>query len=288
MTRAAVFGSGVVVGALLAIMWVYRRNRIPPTPLPEHVQDRHSMTSYFAAQKHHLEQAVRFEPFAELFSSLHELYRVSLDCVPTDNFFGQFVLMAHQGFLAAAGLIGQAQPDDAAPITRRTIEMVRVAAAIKEDRTNAEKWVAFETRHRRWLARQKGDKPPRLEIVLKVEHPIVNQLMDQYGILSDAGVHFTPEYFATLDWRTEPGLRKLNYFTGNQQTIEREILLLTGTHLLILGVLNDSVEGAFSRDERWRALTVALREKGLKYGARYQSAYGVAAPEIQSPRAPEA
>ncbi len=288
MINAAVFGLGVVVGALLVVMWGRRQGRIPPTPMPKQVRDPQSMQAYFAAQKSHLEQAVRFEPFAELFSSLHELYRLSVDLVPTDDFFGQFVLMAHQGFLAAASLIGQAQPDDAAPITRRTIEMVRVAAAIKEDKTNAEKWVAFEVRHKRWLARQKGDKPPKLEVSLKVKHTIVNQLMGQYGILSDAGVHFTPEYFATLDWRTEPGRRKLNYFTGSQQTIEREVLLLTGTHLQILSVLDDCVEGAFSRDERWRALTEALREKGRKYGERYRRAYGVAAPEIEPPKAPEA
>ena len=69
MTWAAVFGSGVVAGAVLALIWVYRRNRVPLTPLPQPVQNPQSMTSYFVAQKSNLEQAVRFETFAKTLPS---------------------------------------------------------------------------------------------------------------------------------------------------------------------------------------------------------------------------
>ena len=143
--------------------------------------------NYFRAQKGHLDQALRFEPFATLFPIVHNLYARGISLVPTDNVFGQFVLMGHKEFLAAASLIGQAQPDEAAPITRRAIEMIQVAQAVKHDPENTNKWLAFEERMARWRARRQGEKPKGIHINLSVgHHPIVEELMKIYGILSDS------------------------------------------------------------------------------------------------------
>ena len=118
---------------------------------------------YFEAQKRNLTNNLRFEPIANLFPGVHELYNISIQGMPPDKspLFGQFLLICHKSFLAAASLIGQAQPDDAAPITRRAIEVIRVAAAIKEDSSKFEEWVAFEKRSKRWQDREEDRTPDR-------------------------------------------------------------------------------------------------------------------------------
>ena len=110
------------------------------------------LQDYFKAQKNNLERACRFELFDVLFTLIDQLYSKSVALVPTNTspVFGQFLLFWHKSFLAAASLIGQAQPDDASPITRRAIEAARVAVAIKDDPKIAEKWIAF---HQRMMAR---------------------------------------------------------------------------------------------------------------------------------------
>lgn len=232
-----------------------------------------SLVKYCETQKKNLGEALRFEPFAVLISAMHNLYEVSVGLILNDNFFGQFVLMEHSVFLGAASLIGQAQPYEAMPITRRAIEMARVAAALKEDPKNAEEWVAFKQRHERWQARQRGEKPKRLNINLKVSHPTVNELMEDYGILSDSAVHFTPEHFASLGWEGRPGMLYLNYFIGDQRTMEREIILLVGTHAKILKVLNDCLDGAFSANGEWTALMAELEQKAKPYVAKFQQGH---------------
>ncbi len=204
-----------------------------------------------------------------LISAMHRQYELSIALVPEDNFYGQFALMGHSGFLAAASLIGQAQPYEAMPITRRAIEMVRVAAAVKENPDNSKEWMAFKQRHERWLARQTDEKPKPLKINLKVDHPIVNELMTGYGILSDAAVHFTPEYFASLSWQKRPGMLFLDYFIGDQRTIEREIILLVGTHAKILTILDDCLDSGFSKNGEWVRFMAALEEKGKLYAAKF-------------------
>lgn len=105
---------------------------------------------YFAAQKRNLCNTLEFPPFAVLLPIVHDLYVMTARLVPTDNQFAPFVLIGDKEFLAAASLIGQAQPDEAAPITRRAIEMARAVAAFKKDSENIKKWTAFPERIARW------------------------------------------------------------------------------------------------------------------------------------------
>lgn len=86
---------------------------------------------------------------------MHELYKASSDATPSNipDIFGKFLLICHKSYLAAATLIGQAQPDDAAPITRRAIEVVKLADAIKTSPDFALKWTDYEKRLARWQAR---------------------------------------------------------------------------------------------------------------------------------------
>ena len=82
------------------------------------------------------------------------------------------------------------------------------------------------------------------------------------GILSDADVHFTPEFFHQLYWdKSEDGLY-LNYFTRDQKALEQEIVFTSGTYLQILKVIDWCLDGAFSSNPDWLGLAGTLKEKG--------------------------
>lgn len=234
------------------------------------------IVDYFKAQRENLKRMLRFEPFAVFFPIVDALYRRSIKLMPKDKspVFGQFLLICHKSFLTAASLVGQAQPDDSIPVTRRAIEAVRWSAAFKENPANAHKWVAFEERMKRWKDRREGKKPKPLRISLEVKHPLVKELMETWGILSDAAVHFTPEYFDSLDWKKDEDAIFLNYFVRDQHIIEREIILLAAIHAKILRVLDWCLDGTFGKDEDWRRLMAAGHEKGKPYVAKFEHAEG--------------
>ena len=203
-----------------------------------------AINEYFDGQKENLRRSLNWRPFAEVFPLVDKLYVDAIGLMPSDRspVFGQFLLICHKSFLAAAALIGQAQPDDAAPITRRAIEVARFAAVVKTNPDKAKEWVAFDERMQRWADRQEGKKPKSLWINLgEVDpeiKPVIDDLMQTLGILSDAAVHFTPEYFVELSWEKREDSMYLNYFTKEQRVLEREIVQTSGTHLLILEVID--------------------------------------------------
>ena len=147
-------------------------------------------------------------------------------------------------------------------LTRRAIEVVRVAAAIKDDPSFAEEWVAFEKRMQRWKDRDAGKTPKSFHFPIPVKHPLVTELMVTWGIISDSDVHFTPESFASLRWEKRDDKLLLQYFTGEQRTIETAIVTLLGAHVMMIRILDDCLEGALSRNDEWRAIIKELYEKG--------------------------
>jgi len=209
---------------------------------------------YIEAQRTNLESALKFELFGAACPLMDKLYELSVAAVPKDKspVFGQFLLVCHKSFLAAATLIGQAQPDDAGPITRRAIEVVRLAAAMKADPKVAEEWVAYEKRMQRWEARNEGETPKSLHIPIPADHPVVKELMGVWGIISDGDVHFTPEYFHSLPWETRDDQMFLHYFTGEQRVVESAIIQLLGAHMMMLRVLDDCLDGPLSANSDWR------------------------------------
>lgn len=226
------------------------------------------MKEYFGAQKENLQRALSWEPFAEIFPLVDKLYVDALKLIVPDHSprFAQFLLIGHKSFLAAASLIGQRQPDDAGPITRRAIEAARIAAVIKTNPDKIEAWLAYTERMQRWADRQEGVKPKPLRINLGEVHPEIkpqiDDLMQTYGILSDADSHFTPEYLFNLGWEKRGEKLFLNYFTKEQRTLEREIISTVGTHLLILEVIDWCLDGAFRSDPDWLGLVHTIKKKG--------------------------
>ena len=219
---------------------------------------------YIEAQRKNLDSALKYELFAVTCPIMDRLYEVSVSAVPKDKspVFGQFLLICHKSFLAAATLIGQAQPDDAGPITRRAIEVVRLAAAVKNDPAIAEEWVAYEKRMERWKARDEGEKPKFLHVPIQANHPLVKQLMETWGIISDAEVHFTPEYFHSLRWEIRDDRIFLGYFSGEQRMIDSAIIQPLGSHIMMLKILDYCLDGAFSGSKEWRRIHDELYAKG--------------------------
>lgn len=238
-----------------------------------------SIADYIRAQRSNLRSFQKLPHFSTLVSVVDKLYTHAITLIPenTPPRYGRFLLLCHKSFLSAVTLIGQAQPDDAAPITRRVIEIAKVCLASKINKENAAKWMAYEKRQARWKARQAGTKPPYLppiQLDLPVNHPILKDLEVQLGILSDAYVHFTPEYFASQNWRdeqeTDPPRVRLVYFISDQRTIERELILLTGIHAKILQLLDECLDGAFRANGDWQGLMATLYKEGKKLGEKFE------------------
>jgi len=230
-----------------------------------------SLDDFLTNDQYNLEQVRTTLPhFRDLMPAVHTLYSRSLVLVPTgiEPIFGQSLLLVHKAFLCAAATIGRRHPDDAAPITRRAIETVSLAVAAKADSANLSRWQDYERRRARWAARRVGDKPPRLDS--KVKYPAtLDRLRSYLGILSDAYVHFTPEFAAGHEWRRnkrgEQVFAELPYITLDANRIAAELLLVGSLHLQMIGLFNRECFGrAFDRDEEWvmlgKAAAARLKE----------------------------
>jgi hypothetical protein len=171
--------------------------------------------------------------------------------------------------MSAATLILRALPDDAAAVTRRALEAARIAQAIKHDGTNLRRWIAFEKRMARWKRRNEGEIPKTLHLglIYPPGNRICEQLGRQEGILSDAAVHFTPEFFEQQAWHTadtpNPTVH-LNYFIDDPRLIEQGLLSLAAHHFLCLQAFDECYAGAFSRDASWIGAVQVIREAGRR------------------------
>jgi hypothetical protein len=239
-----------------------------------------SIEEYIEAQRANLKSISHLPEFSILVRLVDKIYRHSTEIIPQDSppRFGRFLLLGHKFFLSSAMLIAQAQPDDAAPITRRAVEMARVCFASKFNEENLAKWQSYEKRQARWDARLEGDKPPNLPPIkydLPVEHPILDELNRSLGILSDSYVHFTPEYFASLNWKdkieSKPQAVYLSYFIAEQRVIEREFILLTDSHTKIISLIDECLDFALSNKVSWKNLMITLHQEGKKLAVKFKS-----------------
>lgn len=243
-----------------------------------------ALHEYIDAQRKNLEAALKFELFGATCPRMDRLYELSIAAVPKDKspVFGQFLLICHKSFLAAATLIGQAQPDDAGPITRRAIEVVRLAAAIRADPAVAEEWGAYEKRMARWEARNEGETPKALHVRIPAEHPLVKQLMDVWGIISDADAHFTPEFFHSLRWEKRDDKMFLHYFSGEQRTIETAIIHLLGAHMMMLRIFDECLGGALAANDEWMRVRDEIFAVAKPYADKLERGSALGTPEAES------
>ncbi|MDT3779830.1 hypothetical protein PJI16_19920 [Nitrospira sp. MA-1] len=216
-----------------------------------------SIQDYIAAQRANISSISQLPHFSKLGDLTYRLYESAVSLVPRSfpRHFGLLLLICHRSFLSALTLIGQAQPDDAAPISRRAIEAARLALAVKTNPESAREWFAHEQRMERWQARYRGEKPkkpviPKLD--LPSGHLILAKLEEHLGILSDSSVHFTPEYYGSQHWIRNGTKYELLDFTPDQRAIECSLIILIGLHGSILRIFDECLDGPFFSDDQWK------------------------------------
>ncbi|MGH7386620.1 MAG: hypothetical protein ACREKG_15690 [Candidatus Rokuibacteriota bacterium] len=95
--------------------------------------------------------------------------------------------------------------------------------------------------------------------------PRLESLRRYVGTLSDAFVHYTPEFAAGHDWRTEMrgdgGCLELPYLTVDQRVIEEQLLLLGGIHVNALDLFDECFEHHFAKDAGWARTRVDVERR---------------------------
>ncbi len=243
------------------------------------------MDRFIEARRANLDGSRRNPYFKDLIGSINAAYKVAIRSVPSEGYpttFGRILLICHKSLLSAAMLILERQPEDSVAITRRAVEAAKTALAIKLDGENAERWTAFQERHERWLARQKGEKPKHFKVQLKAVRgdPLIDTMDLFLGVLSDASVHFTPEFYDSLDWQWKTlgegkGEVHLNYFHTNDREIERQFITLGAVHGRILDAFDRCFDGRFRQDPVVLPAMQQLFVVGKRLNDQYQQKYGV-------------
>jgi len=238
---------------------------------------------YLRAEANNLEQIRRLPAFS-LVEQVGVLYERSAGILPPDTniVLRQLFVACHQALLSAAATIGRARPSDAIGVTRRAVETALTAAAIKHDPANLKRWLSTEERLSRWEERLKGKRAkrqPKGGIVYPTS-ALVESLARQKGILSDAGAHFTPEFYSTLRRHVlnpdapagELRQVRFDYFESSQREIERSLMALATVHLQIILLFDESCfEGAFSRAPAWTTLHQEIRTLGRALAGSFQA-----------------
>lgn len=237
--------------------------------MPESSSRPRDFDSYLEAQAHNLAELRRLPEFAfvERIMALYDR-SFALRARDPDVRALQLFIVCHGALLSAAATIGRALPGDTIALTRRAIEAASLAAAIKADPANYERWIDEATRLTRWEERNKGRRPKEQAGRDVVYPPSADKLRTHLGILSDAGVHLTPEFISTQRYRIEPiegtpgGYLRIIYFETEQRELERALMILASIHVEILEAFDGVFDGVFHRDAEW----MRQREEIVRFG----------------------
>jgi hypothetical protein len=234
--------------------------------------------SYLEAQAHNLAELRRLPEFAfvERVMALYDR-SFALRARDPDVRALQLFIVCHAGLLSAAATIGRALPGDTIALTRRAIEAASLAAAIKADPSNYERWLDEAKRLARWEERNRGRQPKEQAGRGVVYPPRVNTLRAHLGTLSDVGVHLTPEFISTQRYRIEPiegtpgGYLRIIYFETEQRELERALMLLATIHLEILEIFDGVFDGVFHRDAEWMGQREEIGRFGKPLAGRFKA-----------------
>jgi hypothetical protein len=241
-----------------------------------------SLDGYVDTQQKNFEAIKDSLHYSQLIETVDRLYRTTLDLGPAHCprvCFGKMLLMCHKSFLSAATLIARGQPEDAAPISRRAIEIGHLAVAVHLDSKNYVKWLDEERRMAKHEERRKGQRPKNVPAQKwgkeVLEHPLLSDLRTFLGIISDSYAHFTPEFEGNLAWSEEarPGESLtilLEYFDTNKRTIHCAFLNLATVHLKLLDVFNACFKDGLQRDGGWLLLKTTAWAIGGELAAEFK------------------
>jgi hypothetical protein len=222
--------------------------------------------------------------FKGLMSALDAVYRSAIRAMPPDGVptvYGKFLLICDKAFRSAAVLVAASHPDDSVAITRRAVEAAKTALAIKLNDNNVANWLSSTERLERWAARQSNERPKFFKIELEnvKGDALIDELDKILGVLSDAYVHFTPEFYSSLAWETradssgQGGKIVLNYFHTSFREVERHYLMLGAAHILILRAFDRCVDDRLVADQTHRASRQAFHEIGKQLSVEYRRKY---------------
>src|SRR5262245_20643285 len=188
---------------------------------------------------------------------IERAYEAAFEALPTplNLLLWRLLALCHRGFLAAVGTIARGQPDDAGAVTRRALEMAKVAIAVKHDPANAGRWAAYETRIARWKARAEGEKPARVQLpqlTYPQNHAVLGQINTFIGVLSDAEVHFTPEFLTQQPLARRAGHVLAPYFVSEPADLDRAARTLAMSQYAILQASDEAFDHTFARFEPFR------------------------------------
>jgi hypothetical protein len=253
-----------------------------------------SLDGYANTQQKNFEAIKDSTHYSRLIETIDRLYRTTLDLASPHCHrvcFGRMLLMSHKSLLSSATLIARGQPDDAALVNRRAIEIGHLAIAVHLDSKNYVKWLDEERRRARWQQRLKGQRPksePGHKWSREVlEHPLLTELRTLLGILSDSYAHFTPEFEGNLQWseHVTPGedmTLLLEYFDTTKRAIHCAFLNLAAIHLKLLDVFNACFNDGLSRDGGWQLLRTTAWAVGADLATEFNPGeHGFASPHAQ-------
>jgi hypothetical protein len=218
--------------------------------------------------------------------TLDTAYEAAIKSTPTAGYpviFGRLLLVCHKHMVSAANLIAACLPEDSAGITRRAAEAAKLATAIRLNEANTEAWLSFDARNERWIKRQSNEKPKPFSVSFEdIKGDGDSEALSHYiGVLSDAYVHFTPEYYSTLSWEVtsyedcEDVQILLNYFQADTQSIERHFILLMAVHGKILQAFDRCFEGRLHQAPPFKTAMDHLWKTAKYLNDDYRSRYGV-------------
>lgn len=241
---------------------------------------------YFSAADEARREGLNNPVFRELLTPLDQLYRRAskIESKGGGIIFRELSLVAHKSLLAASALIAQRQPEDSTGITRRALEAAKTYLAIKVDPVNLKNWIAFKERDTRWRVRREGKKPKGLHVKLRGlrGNPLADRLDLFAGMFSDAALHYTPEFYSTLNWQIHPlpdgsHQRLLQYFIDDVQQIDRYWLSLVAAHLSILEAFDFCIDADLSKDcqakQLWDSVRTAAHLQSRMYTRKYSPLY---------------
>lgn len=245
-----------------------------------------SITEFTAAAAKNFALISQSPYYVDGVGSLDALYAIAIRTVPPEGFpvfYGRLLLICHKSMVSAANLIASCLPEDSVGITRRATEAAKVANAIHLNDKNAQQWLAEDKRHERWLQRQEGEIPKNFHVQFEdLKGDDLNAALGVFmGILSDAYLHFTPEFYATLGWQviTKPegpgGYMHLSYFQPDVRELERHFMLLTSIHGKILAVFDRCYGGRFMQTDEYQKASDTFLSNSKRLNNDYQQKYGV-------------
>jgi len=232
------------------------------------------LSEFLAAQERAFQANCELPAYREQVPVLDDLYERAIGIVQ-ERLPRRLLRLAHKCALSGIVLALRGLPGESAAPTRRACEIGRFAIVVGLDVAKFDEWSAIEKRVARWEARIEGRRPKHLSLDLKApsNHEIGQALEAEIGRLSDAWVHFTPEYVHNEHWcaggEEDPPELQMEYVAKSQKDIEQVLGLLVAYHVFVLLAIDMSfAEGRLRGNAEWIRRFRQLHAAGAEWARK--------------------